>query len=156
MGSFLFNRKAINGLPGQQRKQVREIVRTHMKDVNLACADATKGKMAGLVNLPTKLISAITRGAAIGTSITAIVNSLFPGLFNTMCGFMAASAPQIWQKLASLGIGFVTDQAIAGKIMLAAGAAVGAVLYSAGGAGIAAIKGIRKLHQRRKKDEVEV
>ena len=145
-------RKAINGLASSQRKQVREIVNAHMKDVNLACAEAMKGKFAGLIKLPAKLIGTITKGAAIGTSVAGIINSVFPGLFNTLCGYIAGASPEIWKKLVGLGIGMVTNQAIAGQVMLGAGAALGAVVYAVGKAGISIIKGIRSSHQKHKQN----
>ena len=146
-------RKAINGLAAPQRKQVRDAIKTHMADVNMACMDATKGKAAGLVQLPAKLVANITKGGVRGAGIAGIVNNFAPGLYSTLAGFMAAKMPALWAKLGTLGVGIFTPIAVQNAIVIGVGAVAGAILYTGGKAIVGLIK---KANDRKKRKNMEI
>ena len=147
-------RRAINGLAAPQRKQVREIIRTHGLDVDSACVDATKGKVSGLVQLPAKLVTNIVKGGVRGAGIAGIVNNFAPGLYSTLAGFLAAKTPALWAKLGALGVGVFTPIAVQNGIVIGAGALLGAILYTGGKTIVGIAKSIKERKERKERRNI--
>ena len=136
-------KKAIRGLSPTAKREVKKDVDVYKKEYDRAISEFEKGTNSGIMKLPGKLLSTIAKGAGLGIGVASTVNTVAPGLFSTLGGYLVAKAPLLAQKLAIAGVSIFTPQGISSKIILGAGAIAGVAIYTAGKGISTIIKGIK-------------
>lgn len=138
-------RMALKTLPKRSQKDIQARQKMYNKEYYSMLEELKSGKLDKIKRLPAIAAKTITKGAAIGTSVAGVVNTLAPNLFPTMVGYYAGSASiGTLQKLGLVTIGAFSTPEIAKGAVLVAGAAVGAVVYTAGKAVYTGLKKIAK------------
>ena len=150
----------IKKLPAKKRKKIRDDSKAYGKVYVQALKDATKGKYDGLKNLPKVAIDTILKGAGVGISAAAVVNTLLPNLVPALGGYLAATLPAEWVvKTGLLLASAALPVSTTGAIVVGAGAAVGATAAIIGRSVVGGAKGIgrgiKKCTENKKKTNVQ-
>ena len=118
-------KKKYSGLSRADRKRVD----AHFERLSQNYAEFKKQKYDGLKKAPLTLLDVIFSGASVGVGVAGVVNTVAPGLFSTIIGYIAAKQPQLLAKASLLGIGIFTPHGVSAEIILGIGAVAGIVVY---------------------------
>lgn len=150
--------EAVKRLRGKDKKELVASLEVYKKSHDKAINDFDKGLHRGITQLPKKAIATISKGAGIGLGAAGAVNTLLPNLFNTTLGFIAgagAAKQSTYGTLATFFAGAAAPPRISAGVILAVGAAAGAVTYTAGKVVVKGIKAIYNKIKTRKSDQME-
>lgn len=124
----------VKSLKGKEKKEIVIALEEYKKEYELAIKEMEKGNMKNIIKLPAKLLAIMTKGIAIGMSGAGIVNTIAPGLFNTMLGYLAGAGVEL-HELVRLGLvttGIFAPPAFSQGAILALGGIIGGVTYTSG------------------------
>ena len=148
--------KAINSLKRTDRIDIRRNQKMYNQEYFNAMEEVNKGNFELIKKLPQSVVKLIAKGAAYGTGVAGVVNTITPNLFPTLVGYYAGSAPvNALTKLGLVSIGAFSTPAIAQGAVLAVGAAAGVATYAVGKGIVEAGKAIHKKVQKNKESNNE-
>lgn len=148
-------KKAVRQLSHSQKKILKEDFENYQRVYSEAIKDVHSGVYSKALALPKSLVSTVTHGAIKGMGVAGVVNTVAPGLFPTLAGYIAGSSIidsstlGVLAKLGLVSAGVFTPTAITQGGIIAIGAVTGAVVYSAGKLVTSTVKGLHRKIQKR-------
>lgn len=147
----------IKALPADKKRVLGKDLKEYKKEYDKAIKEVNNGIYSGIKGLPRKVLDVIIKGAGIGMSVAGVINTIAPGTFPTLMGYLAGAGTMDWLiKAGLLSAGMLTSPDFAKGVILYGGAVVGATVYTTGKLGIKAVKNIHnKIKSKKENDNME-
>lgn len=151
-------RKILKTLSLADKKEIRDSLDRYSEFQSDSIKNFRKGLSNPFGRLTGACIKTLSKGAAVGTSIAGVINTLAPNLVPTGLGYLAGAGH--YSTLAKLGLvaaGSLTPTVAGHAVILGVGAAAGAAVYTASKLVVGAGKGIAHAsRKRREKKEAKI